>query len=400
MGKQLGLTEIESAIASWRRSKGFFHQDSDVEFRILPLSFPSAPIGFKDRKYRRVDRDDEELGPQGRFNILSCLIPWRPFAEHWPWGRIRELLRANPEWHHFKFYTNLTKKVTGRISGEKITYFISCYFLTQYLPDQSDRKLWSVYISVAPVKEWRQAVPGDDPRLVEQISNIARQWAELIGVSHLIQAAQNAVASNGKPGWIVTPGKPDGYDGPYLALNSWSEDYDKPLPEFVVPGDFSGTLPQTPYIRLTMIDLETALKAYEIAFRPFFGDDPHHEELRFTVLDPELPEFKQMAEPVFGSPWLQEMGGFAQPGYVPQLDDSVPDWTIQPVAYFKILGSWRVIDLLKEPGGWRFIVTGKYTKDPLKHRHIRDELARKAGMTSETLWEPQEAGEGWLGVPG
>ena len=114
----------------------------------------------------------------------------------------------------------------------------------------------------------------------------------------------------------------------------------------------------------------------------------------------ELAEFKKLAEPVFGSSWLQEMRAFAQPGYVVRVDDTVPDWSIQPVAYFKILGSWRTIDLVKEPGGWRFVVTGKYTKDPLKHRHIRDELARKAGMTSETLWEAQEVGEGWLGVLG
>lgn len=200
--------------------------------------------------------------------------------------------------------------------------------------------------------------------------------------------------------WRIIAGKPPGDEDTKLILDAWSERYDIPAPEYVLPGSCEAILPRETNIGLINVDLETAIAGFEAAFRPFFGEDPVPEDISFRVLDSELHEFKNLAEPIFDSPWLQEMVTSAQPSYTPQVDDSIPDWSIQPVAYFKILGSWRVIDLLKEPGGWRFLVTGKYTKDPLKHRHIRDELARKAGMTSETLWEPQEAGEGWLGVPG
>jgi hypothetical protein len=56
-------------------------------------------------------------------------------------------------------------------------------------------------------------------------------------------------------------------------------------------------------------------------------------------------------------------------------------------------GAARTIDIAQ----LQRVLTNKLL---LKPRHIRDELARKAGMTSDTLWEPQEVGEGWLGVPG
>ena len=130
---------------------------------------------------------------------------------------------------------------------------------------------------------------------------------------------------------------------------------------------------------------------------------PKHEIelISFKPPDSEVASFREWAEPHFGGPWLQYISGWAIKTPSPQdIDDSLPDWVLLPVAHFKILGGWRIVTVVKEPGGWRVHVTGKYTKDPLKHRHIRDELARKAGMTSETFWEPQEAGEGWLGVPG
>ena len=125
------------------------------------------------------------------------------------------------------------------------------------------------------------------------------------------------------------------------------------------------------------------------------------DRISFNPPVSEVPAFREWAEPRFGGPWLQYISGWAIKTPFPEdINDSLPDWVLLPVAHFKILGSWRIVTVVKEPGGWRFHVTGKYTKDPLKHRHIRDELARKAGMTSETFWEPQDAGEGWLGVPG
>ena len=125
------------------------------------------------------------------------------------------------------------------------------------------------------------------------------------------------------------------------------------------------------------------------------------DRISFNPPVSEVPAFREWAEPCFGGPSLQYISGWAFKTPSPEdINDSLPDWVLLPVAHFKILGSWRIVTVVKEPRGWRFHVTGKYTKDPLKHRHIRDELARKAGMTSETLWEPQEVGEGWLGVPG
>ena len=74
----------------------------------------------------------------------------------------------------------------------------------------------------------------------------------------------------------------------------------------------------------------------------------------FQPLDTEIPAFREWAKPRFGGPWLQEVAGWVIKTPSPEdINDSLPDWVLLPVAHFKILGSWRIVTVVKEPGGWR-----------------------------------------------
>ena len=72
----------------------------------------------------------------------------------------------------------------------------------------------------------------------------------------------------------------------------------------------------------------------------------------------------------------------------------MPDWSLYVVGYFKLLRHRRCVIMQKEPDGWRLLVTGDTISNPERHHFLREEIARMAGMTSETLWEPQESSEG------
>ena len=375
----LSAEAARSVIEKFSLAKGYTDPVLDIQGGILVLE---KPVEAKNLRSSRC-RVGEYPVPWGATEEIS---PCRFWAEAWPWAKIAPIIEGDGinRWKAYQTFDWETKMVA---QDHKIKYSWSIVIY----PKESEADSLRIVFRSNNLRHNHNC-----PVLEEKIGSVISKILDTIGLSHCISVRGGETLESSLIFDIMANAEPFLHDQVYLEFS------DKVTDEpFTVPRGIAESLNSHRQIILPNVPPALAVRLVQEILNILEHPTNCPSSLKFSPEDAQIPAFREWAEPRFGSPWLQNILGWAiKTPSAKDIDDSLPDWVLLPVAHFKILGSWRIVTVVKEPGGWRFHVTGKYTKDPLKHRHIRDELARKAGMTSETFWEPQEAGEGWLGVPG
>ncbi len=357
-------------------STGYRDPTKDCESIVFPVDQPCSVLNLHDD--------------------MEALIPFKVWRENWTWSQMKPILEENREhlWH-WKGTVTIRKSKPTRFPDQSSPFSSYVKFGGVQGGSLWDPTLWTVSCLYSGYKT--EEIWSEDAAIQLNLRKIVDSWAVLTGYQKLL-STRDASTRTGWEVLIEADHKPDLNERPllYFGLRRGG-DHDW----LAVPGEENGSISEFYSCGAQHIDSEMAFKLFEAAIFPLFGGDPIPEEISYKPKNEDVPAFREWAVPAFGGPWIQYILGTATDQANPaHITDEVPDWSIYVVGYFKLLRSRRCVILQKEPSGWRLLLTGNTITNPERHRWLREEIAQMAGLTSKTLWEPQEVGEGWLGVPG